>query len=67
MEQLPNQRIAKGNMSNRNSRTIDLDDLHSELQRTKEQVEAWSRETVQLSSSLKDQHTKRMSTLKGAL
>ena len=53
-------------MSNKNMRTIDLDELHSELQRTKEQVEAWSRETVQFSSAVKDQHSKRMSTLRGA-
>ena len=53
-------------MAGRNSRAIDLDDLHSELQRTKEQVEAWSRETVQFGAGLKDQHSKRMSALRGA-
>jgi hypothetical protein len=52
-------------MAGRNARAIDLDDLHSELQRTKEQVEAWSRETVQFGAAHKDQHSKRMSTLRG--
>jgi hypothetical protein len=52
-------------MSNRNMRTVDVDELQSELQRTKEQVEAWSRETVAYSSALKDQHSKRMQNLRG--